>query len=271
MKPGIPRFPITPGSAARIGAAVCLALLVGIFSPLHAQDFPPRPNRSVNDYAGVMDPGDRNALEALNQEVLGKTGVAIVVVTMQDLGGYDEADYANRLGRAWGIGSGENDRGILFLISVGDRRVRIENGYGVEGYLPDGLTGAILDRYVIPHFRNGDYSKGIVQGNLQLAALTAKEFGVELSGGVQAGPIQPVSRTQGSRGRGILGTIFLILFFIFFIPFAIRHPFLALLLLSGMRGGGRGSFGGGGFGSGGGGFGGFGGGSFGGGGASRGW
>ena len=192
-----------------------------------------------------------------------------MVVGQRDLGGLTIEDYANRLARAWGIGGADTDRGVLFLVAVDDRQVRIENGYGVEGYLPDGLTGTLLRQQVLPHFRDNDYSTGILNGNLQLAALTAAEFGFELSGAPAVAPLRRSPRSGERQPRGLLANLFALVIFILFIGFAIRNPWMALFLFAAMRGGGRGFGGGGGFG--GGSFGGFGGGSFGGGGASGSW
>ena len=250
-----------------LAVSILLCLFAGTL-PVLGQEIPPRSNRSVNDYAGVLQPAERDALEALNREVWARSKVAITVVVIDDLGGFPIEDYANRLGRAWGIGSRQENRGILFLIAIKDRRVRIENGYGVEGYLPDGRVGEIIREDVIPHFKQDDYSRGIVQGNLRLAELTAREFGFELTAATAPAARRGAQGRGGRRGRSVLGTIFSLLFLVFFVIFAIRHPFLALLLISGM-GGRRGGFSSGGFG--GGGFGGFGGGSFGGGGASGSW
>jgi uncharacterized protein len=64
----------------------------------------------------------------------------------------------------WGIGKKNKDNGLLLLWSTGDRRVRIEVGYGLEGALPDGKVGAILDTYVIPKFKAGQFDQGVVDG-----------------------------------------------------------------------------------------------------------
>ena len=71
---------------------------------------------------------------------------------------------AVKLFELWGIGKKNKDNGLLLLWSTGDRRVRIEVGYGLEGALPDGKVGAILDTYVIPKFKAGDFDQGLIDG-----------------------------------------------------------------------------------------------------------
>ncbi|MDO8734782.1 MAG: TPM domain-containing protein, partial [Elusimicrobiota bacterium] len=168
-------------------------------------------------------------------------------------------DFSVKLFKEWGIGKKGKDNGVLLISSIEDRKVKIEVGYGLEGILPDGLCGEILDTYIVPYFKDGEYGKGMAAGVVAVASVIVKDAGVELTGGT-------VEVRQGGR-VSILGMFFQFLFLIVMALVFIRHPFLFLLFL-GMSGGrGRGS-GGGGFS---GGFGGFGGGMSGGGGAGRSW
>jgi len=242
---------------------------------------PPRPQGPIYDGAGVMRPADIAAVEALSRILWEKARVAVVVATLPDLGGEPVEDVSIRIAKAWGVG-GKEDRGVLVLAAVADRKARIETGYGVEGYLPDGLAGEILDQDMIPRFRQGDLSGGLRAAIERIAILTAKEHGFTIEG-VQAPPL------RHGRGRSQPGwlTIAIGLAAFFAILSGLGGFSPILWLLFGRRrgrglyrrgrpsiggwGGWSGGFGGGGFSGGGGGFGGFGGGSFGGGGASRGW
>jgi uncharacterized protein len=138
----------------------------------------------------------------------------------------------------------------------------------VEGFLPDGRVGGILDRDVIPFLRRNDFSSGLQRASEALTSAAAAEYGVKIEG-VRAWEERP-----SQRGRvGLGGLILPLLFGLIFLYILFRHPSLLwLLMMSGGRGGryGGGGFRGGGFGSSGG-FGGFGGGGFGGGGAGRGF
>jgi uncharacterized protein len=232
-----------------------------------AESFP-RPKGAVNDFAGVI--GDKFAapMENLAREVLEKTGTAVVVATVETIGENEPADYANRLYQAWGIGKKGEDKGVLIFLAVKERRVRIETGYGVEGILPDGLVGEILDRYAIPRFKEGDYGRGLAETMAAVSSVVARNAGVTLTG-AQTREQRPA---KAQRGLGI-GQLVLVILAVGFLLGTRQGramlPWLLMLLMSGSGGGRRSGGGFGGFG--GGGFGGFGGGSSGGGGAGRGF
>jgi uncharacterized protein len=91
-------------------------------------------------------------------------GIEMAVVVVQSLDGLSIEEAAEKLFKLWGIGKKDRDNGLLFLWSTGDRKVRIEVGYGLEGVVPDGKAGAILDTYVIPRFKAGEFDAGVVAG-----------------------------------------------------------------------------------------------------------
>lgn len=246
---------------------VVAAFLFFAASALAAGETFPKPLGAVNDFARVIPAQYAGPMENLAREVLEKTGTSIVVAAVETIGDNDPNDYANRLYRAWGIGKKGEDKGILIFLAVKERRVRIETGYGVEGILPDGLAGEILDRYAIPRFRDGDFGKGLAETMAAVSAVVAKAAGATLTGAQP--PQRKKARTE--RGPGIVQIVLLILAAGFLLGTRQGRatlPWLLLLLMSG-GGGRRGGDGFGGFG--GGGFGGFGGGSSGGGGADRGF
>jgi uncharacterized protein len=219
----------------------------------------------VNDFAGLIPQGEKGRMEILAREVLQKTGTAVVVVTMETIGDADVANYVNELYQKWGIGKKGEDKGVLIFLALKERRVRIETGYGVEGILPDGLVGEILDKYAVPLLKKGEYGKGLYNALAAVSQVIAKDANVELTGQVKV--YAPPRRRVRRLGLFPLFIIILILFS--FLRRGRRGGILLpLLLLSSM--GGRGGFGGG-FGGFGGGFGGFGGGMSGGGGAGRGF
>ncbi len=231
---------------------------------LVAEENFPVPTGAVNDFAGVISAEYRQKMEQLSQEVLEKTGTALVVATITTIGNNEFNDYVNRLYSAWGIGKKGEDKGVLIVLALKERKVRIETGYGVEGILPDGLVGEIRDRSIIPWLKAGDYGKGLAEGMSAIAGIVAKNANVTLIG--QPAKIQP----QPRRVRGASNWLFWLMILLILAPLLGTRqgrdmlPWILLGFFSG--GGGRGS--GGGFGDfGGGGFGGFGGGSSGGGGA----
>lgn len=249
---------------AFLAALVAGCALASAVPALAELQVPPRPQGPIHDGAGVVRPGDARAISAIARLLWERAQVAVVVATLPDLGGSPVEDAAIRIAESWGVG-GKEDRGILILLAVGDRKARIEVGYGAEGYIPDGLAGEILDQQMIPHFRKGDYSSGLRAAVERVAVLSAREYGFSLEG-IQ---VSPSARRGGGGKPGLLRIILGLLFLVVLIIVGIRNPWLLVFLLMSGRGGGGFHRGGGGFG--GGSFGGFGGGGFGGGGASRGW
>ena len=253
-------------------------------APAAAQDFPKLAGR-VTDAANVIPAAEEQALSRALARFEAETKHQFVVATVPDLQGYDIADYGYRLGREWGIGSEEEDDGVLLLVAPNERKVRIEVGYGLEPYLTDGYSFLIINRAILPRFKAGDLAAGIQAGAeavMTQLALPPEEAAANLAA---------AEAEQAERGDSG-------------VPFGVSLLFLAMIvgfnLWAMTSGGGRrgrrrrggvmiwgpgiggsgGSSGGSGFGGGfggfsggGGGFGGFsgGGGGFGGGGASGGW
>jgi len=237
----------------------CAMLWGGMVS---GQNFP-RPTGYVNDFADIISAGVEQEMTSLAVELERKTGVEIAVATVPDMGGDVIDSYANRLYESWGIGKAGKDNGVLILLALEERKVKIETGYGLEPILPDGKTGGILDEYVIPDLRRGDYGRGLYRGMAAVAGVIAEDAGIEMTGIPAMTGRGGTSREEGRFGGGLF-----ILLMIFLIIIT-RGRILPWLLIGSMMGGGRGGgFGGGGFS---GGFGGFGGGMSGGGGASRGF
>jgi uncharacterized protein len=240
---------------------ICLFFDTGVFA---TEKFP-APTGAVNDFAGVIPNEQRTAMSSLAQEVLEKTGTAVVVATFRTVGDNDPDDYANRLYEAWGIGRKGEDKGVLIFLALQERRVRIETGYGVEGVITDGMAGEILDRYAMPSLRTGDYGSGLYNAMIAVSEILARNADVTLTGA----PRFEVPATR--EVRPAMHPLTVIIFFLILtllVSTRTGRRFLALLLLSSTGGRGR-SRGGGGFGGFGGGFGGFGGGMSGGGGAGR--
>jgi uncharacterized protein len=237
----------------------------------------PKPVGAVNDFANLIPPPYRQEMTALAQEVLEKTGASVVVVTLPTVGDDDPTDYANRLYRAWGIGKKGEDKGVLIFLTLKERRIRIETGYGVEGILPDGLVGEILDRDVTPYLRKGDYGRGLLNAMVSVSGVIAKDAKASLNERPQTSGERRPAASKKNRGTPWTSNATSLLVFILIAVLLLGTkrgrdilPLILFLLLSGSGRGGGGS--GGGFGGfGGGGFGGFGGGSSGGGGAGRGF
>ena len=247
-------------------------VLFGGLSSIFAQDIPPKSSTLVTDYASILNVDQKVQLESKLLAFNDSSSTQIAVVIMDNLRGYEVADYAQRLASNWGIGQKEKNNGILLLVAPNERKVTIQTGYGLEGVVPDIIAGQIIRNTILPQFKAGDYYAGIDQGVDQIISFTKGEF------------------TADEKQKD--SNMWPFLFFIGFIIIMIIIGFINRhnkggggTLISGDRGVwwggglgggiGGGGFGGGGFGGGssggGGGFGGFGGGGFGGGGASGSW
>lgn len=113
----------------------------------------------VTDAAHVLDAPAGNTLTTLADDLEQQTTAELAVVTVPSLDGMTVEEYANKLFQAWGIGKKGHDNGVLVLVAPGERKMRIEVGYGLEPVLPDGLAGEIIRTNFTPAFANGDYAQ----------------------------------------------------------------------------------------------------------------
>ncbi|MGY3892624.1 TPM domain-containing protein [Aeromonas enterica] len=222
-----------------------------------APSFPVLSGRVV-DEASLMS---RKQAHQLTQQLAAfeqRSGIQLVVVSIDTLAGDTIEEYGYQLGRHWGIGQKGKDNGVLLLIAQDERKVRIEVGYGLEGALPDAIAANIIQTRILPAFKRGDMVAGVVAGSQAIMQALAGEYK----------PVDNASKKEKLGG-----------------PWLFILMVIVMIVLHNLRGGGggrggrrraaylAGGFGagrsGGGFGSGGGFSGG--GGSFGGGGASGGW
>jgi len=225
--------------------------------------------RLVHDFGNMLSAAERNQLENKLVAYDDSTSVQIVIVTFKKLDGYPIDLLASEIGEKWGVGQKEEHNGIVIVLSNDDRKVSLRGGYGIQAKMPPTIEKLIIDREMIPQFKDGNYYQGLDN------AISAIQK--QLAGKYNAKP-----KDEGSDG------IFIFLFFLFII--------ILFIIIAGKGGGGggnrsrrgfnwgdiiftgagtsswgSGSWGGGSSGGFGGGFGGFGGGSFGGGGASGSW
>ena len=271
----------------RIGVLMLLALF-GIAMQVSAQ-IPAKPNppRLVNDFAKIFTAQQTAALEDSLVQFSRKTSNQVAIVTVNDLGGMAPSQFAYEIGEKWGVGGEKLDNGVVILIKPKTDtkgEVFIATGYGVEGALPDASCSVIINREMIPSFKENDYYGGVNKALAVILPVLANEYSIE-------------EYEKGEEDKMIVGLAMLVAgMALVFIVIALVSKdqdnkndrngnsgtfgggngadVAAAILLGSLLGGrssGRsgGSFGGGSFG--GGGFGGFGGGSFGGGGAGGSW
>jgi uncharacterized protein len=115
----------------------------------------------VHDEAGVLSENDKRMLEYILQAERDSTSNQIAVLIIPSLEGDDIDSYSNRVFNEWKLGQAKKDNGVLFLISIEDRMMRIEPGRGLEGVLTDMQSSRINRNQVAPFFRQGDYAGGV--------------------------------------------------------------------------------------------------------------
>jgi uncharacterized protein len=124
------------------------------------QSFPQLTGHIV-DTANLLKQDQKEVITAILKAQEEETSNQIVVVTLNSLEGYEIADYSYQLGRHWGIGQKEKNNGVLLVISLNDRKLRIEVGYGLEGALTDKISHEIIEYTLKPKFRQNQYYEGI--------------------------------------------------------------------------------------------------------------
>ena len=135
----------------------CPALVQAVTPPI-----PAHPTQYVVDLAGVIDAGNRARLNAMLHDLEAKTTAQVVVLTINSLDGEPIENFSHQTAVQWGIGKKGKDNGVLITVAVKDHKYRIEVGYGLEGPLPDSLVGSIGRQYLVPNFKKGDFTAGLV-------------------------------------------------------------------------------------------------------------
>lgn len=227
----------------------------------------------VNDYAGILSEHTESLISSFAEQLEAASTAQFTVVTVATVEPSTIESYAVELFENWGIGRRDEDNGVLLLIAVNDKHMRIETGYGLEGVLPDVVCHHIIDKLMIPKFRDGDLEEGILLGSAKIVDLIAREYDAAIEYDKASSSLLYKSEDY-KKAPSLFGVLFSLLLFIMF--FGMRSGLLFFWLLgptgrrrngywygSGYGGGGSGGFGGG--------FGGFGGGLSGGGGASGSW
>lgn len=160
-----------------------LVVMLVLAWPAHAQQAGEAPAQAavpslqtwVTDQTGVLDPATRHQLEQRLQQLEREKGAQVAVLVVPTLGGETIEDYARRVFDQWRLGRAKVDDGILLVVALNDRRLRIEVGYGLEGAVPDIQAGRIIREQITPHFRDGDFAAGIIAGVDSLIGLIEGE------------------------------------------------------------------------------------------------
>lgn len=263
----------------RVGGIILLCILfftTSVYASSNNTQFPKSSDfkGAVYDEVGVLNEEDIEYINNTNSSLKSKTGGQIAVVILNSLNGQDAVSYSVGLFEQLKIGDKNKDNGALIIVAINDGEMRIETGYGTEGFIPDIYANRIV-QLMISYFRNTDYSNGIIEGYNQILSLYEEEYGIE----VENSRVPENQISNSSDDSYTIGEIFRIIIIIILIMYFFsggNGKYNSSRRYRNYRGGyWGGGFGGGfgGFGGSSGGFGGFsgGGGSSGGGGASGRW
>jgi len=153
-----------------------IALLFLIASPVAAYYNPGAPSGFVSDFANVIDDSLETQMENKLVEFEKETSNEISVVTINDLDGDYIENFAEKLFKDWGIGKKDVNNGVLVLVAVEDRKMRIEVGYGLEGALTDAQSNWIINNEMKPNFQAGNYGEGISLAVDKIIGATKGEY-----------------------------------------------------------------------------------------------
>jgi uncharacterized protein len=176
--------------ALSLAAMVFIFLVSGLYlfflpaGKIFAEVTYPDYSTMVNDFTGTLDPGWKSSIEDLCIKVRDETGAEIGVAVISDLQGITIEEYAVKLFEKWGVGKADKDNGVLLLVSMQERKVRIEVGYGLEGVITDLEAGNIINDIIVPRFKENDYNTGVYDGVYALASEIYKDQGLELESAV---------------------------------------------------------------------------------------
>ncbi len=250
-----------------------LPFLIFCLLSISIAQVPDKPAAWVNDYANILSSSEEQSLNQQLHALEQRSSNQIFVVIFPELpeGEYLD-DMAVKIYEKWRPGLADKDNGLLLFITLKERKIRIEVGYGLEDVITDAQSGAVIRDQIAPHFKRSDYYGGI-QAALQVLIPAAE--------GKYKIPVKQKNKSTG-KGTGISGLVVMFIFIMIIIRFFRGGPrnfgsrrrgtMIWPIFFGGFGGGSGGSgFSSGGFGGGGGGFSGGFGGLSGGGGASGGW
>jgi uncharacterized protein len=217
-----------------------LLILALLFSfSVQAKDIKiPKAQGFVNDFAGLLSDESRAKINDWAIELREKTDVDYVIATFPEIAGENETSFGVRLYKAWGIGT-KRDEGVLVLVALKERKLRIEVGYGAEGYITDAYSHQVYQEMVGYLSRGSeDWDTAFMQGSLRLLSAIAQEKGVTLTGMSEYSQ----GRSSGDQNSSPFGVLILLAIFIILMIVTRGKILLWLMLFS--RGGGGGPGGG---------------------------
>ncbi|WP_375664707.1 MULTISPECIES: TPM domain-containing protein [unclassified Bartonella] len=201
----------------QLWAFICSLYLVAALGSIACSQIKfPHLTGYVNDVAHLLDNATKEDLTKKLAALEEKTGDQIVLVTLPTLSGNDIETYSNSLFRTWGLGQKKINNGVLLVIAPNERTARIEVGYGLEGELTDALSSVIINSFMIPNFREGNYQKGIaeaVDAIIKVITESNSDFTFRIK---EKAKIVEEQRKQAEKEEMVINAIMFLAFFIMF-------------------------------------------------------
>ncbi len=174
------------------------------------QEAVPALTAPVVDGARIIQDAKEQELSSYLHAVSEQTGVQVAVLTVPSLAGEDIESYSIRVAEHWQLGQRGKDNGVLLVVAVDDRSIRIETGYGLEGVLTDAKCGMIIRNRITPFFKAGDYTQGIVNGVLEITDIATGSAVIDTG----------LTAAESSDGYSMwtdIGSVIFCLFFVLFL------------------------------------------------------
>jgi uncharacterized protein len=188
----------------KIIALICLLVIADTAAAFETPELAGR----VNDYANVIPTSPKIILEERLAEFERETSNQIVVLTVPSLGGESIENAAVKVFEKWKLGQAKTDNGVLFLVAISDRKMRIEVGYGLEGSLTDAVSKLIIQNEVTPRFKKKEYAEGIDAGVSAIMKATKNEY-------KGTGVVAEDNASSEKKGKGLIGILCLLIVPIF--------------------------------------------------------
>src|ERR1700737_58392 len=168
----------------------CLTIFVAVAA--QALPVPPPPNTYVTDKAGILSEADARALNDKLAAFEQRSGAQFIIYIFPTLDGEVLEDFTIRCAEKWKVGNKKFDNGLILFVFVKEHKIRIEVGYGLEPTITDAFSRRVIEQYIAPRFRQGDYAGGLnAAADALMAEIEHKEAPVP--------PSNP-ARTRGGQG-----------------------------------------------------------------------
>jgi uncharacterized protein len=149
-------------------AIMVLTGILGVMAASAQSGYPPRQSDYVNDFAGILPSESEASIQAMLADLEQNSGIEMTVVTIESINDYSTQDFtiesfATNLFNRWRLGNATTNKGIMLLVGVDDRKVRIELGRGYDSTY-NKKAQDVINEFILPAFRDKDYVRGIDRG-----------------------------------------------------------------------------------------------------------